>query len=151
MEMQLFIGTKKLLACAMTRGEYNNYRGWDMPKNEKEAETGRLLEYIDGGEANHPDHNGYISWSPDSVFDGSYENVENGMSFEHAFVFLKAGRHISTESWYEETGEYVYLDSKKSSTGGELCLSLRCSSGGLIHNWQIPGVLMLRNDWILMK
>jgi len=69
---QHFIGTKIIIAEPMTRAEYNNYRGWQLPANECGDDKGYLVEYLDGGQANHPDHAGYISWSPDAVFNGAY-------------------------------------------------------------------------------
>lgn len=85
--MQYFIGTKILKARAMTRGEYNEYRGWDLPANEKPEDEGYLVEYLDGGEANHPGHAGYISWSPKDVFEKSYIGMD--CSMEHPDYVLR--------------------------------------------------------------
>lgn len=52
----------------MSRLAYNQLRGWELPANEDGADEGFLVEYIDGGPANHPDYAGYISWSPSDVF-----------------------------------------------------------------------------------
>ena len=60
----------------MNRLEYNEYRGWQLPENENGADEGFLVEYLDGGEANHPDHVGYISWSPKTVFDNAYNLID---------------------------------------------------------------------------
>lgn len=68
-EMKLFIGAKRVLAMAMSRGEYNDYRGWECSANEDPQDAGYLVEYLDGGESNHPNHEGYISWSPASPFE----------------------------------------------------------------------------------
>ncbi|MGO1272304.1 MAG: hypothetical protein ACTMK5_11030, partial [Pseudomonas helleri] len=64
-----FIGTKVVLALAMTRLAYNVYRGWELPADENGDDDGYLVEYTDGGAPNHPDHAGYISWSPKAQFD----------------------------------------------------------------------------------
>lgn len=71
--MHNFIGTKRVLAKPMTRGDYNLYRGWDLPANENGDDAGFLVEYVDGGQSNHPAHAGYISWSPASVFYKAYQ------------------------------------------------------------------------------
>ena len=71
--MQKYIGTKTVLATSMTRCEYNKYRGWDVPANENPEDEGFLVEYLDGGQQNHPDHAGYISWSPAGVFARAYQ------------------------------------------------------------------------------
>ena len=47
--MTAFVGTKSVLATPMTRGEYNEYRGWQIPENEDPNEQGYLIEYVDGG------------------------------------------------------------------------------------------------------
>ena len=71
-----FIGTKSVLATTMTRGEYNEYRGWTIPENEDPTEQGYLVEYVDGGKPNDDRHNGYISWSPRDVFEQSYHQAQ---------------------------------------------------------------------------
>lgn len=71
-----FIGTKSVLATTMTRGEYNEYRGWTIPENEDPTEQGYLVEYVDGGKPNDDRHKGYISWSPRDVFEQSYHQAQ---------------------------------------------------------------------------
>lgn len=60
--MKHYIGVKEIDAKPMTRGEYNKYRGWGIPKNEDPAEEGYLVQYPDG----------YESWSPKKVFEEAY-------------------------------------------------------------------------------
>jgi hypothetical protein len=74
--MQTYQGTKTILATAMLLGAYNELRGWTPPAGEDQTVEGYLVEYTDGGKPNHPDHNGYISWSPKDVFERSYKLVE---------------------------------------------------------------------------
>lgn len=69
---QHYVGTKILVALAMTRAAYNEYRGWKLPSDEDGADDGYLVEYQDGGKPNHPDHAGYISWTPKAQFDAAY-------------------------------------------------------------------------------
>lgn len=73
--MRHYIGTKTLSACPMTRGEYNEYRGWTPPEDENPAAPGYLVEYDNGGKANHPLHKSYISWSPADVFEQVYKEL----------------------------------------------------------------------------
>lgn len=75
--MKTFIGTKMVKASPMTRQEYNDYRDWELPSDENGTDTGYLVEYLDGGAPNHPDHEGYISWSPTEVFDAAYLQTRN--------------------------------------------------------------------------
>lgn len=74
--MKKYIGTKVLKAVPMNRGDYNILRGWNIPKNEDPKEDGYLVEYQDGGKPNHPDYEGYISWSPKDVFEKAYQLAE---------------------------------------------------------------------------
>lgn len=73
--MPLYEGTKRLYAIPMTRGAYNEYRGWTPPAGEDQAEPGYLVEYVDGGKPNDSRHAGYISWSPAGVFEATYKPV----------------------------------------------------------------------------
>jgi hypothetical protein len=72
-----FIGKKEVLASPMTRAEYNKYRGWKLPEDENGKDEGFLIEYVEGGDGNHPDHKGYISWSPKKVFVKAYKIAES--------------------------------------------------------------------------
>lgn len=73
--MQRYVCHKEVLARPMSRQEYNDYRGWELPADENGADEGFLVEYLDGGQANHPDHAGYISWSPKAVFVRGYTEL----------------------------------------------------------------------------
>lgn len=74
----VFVGTKAVIALPMNRQDYIDYRGWQLPENENGEDLGFLVEYLDGGKSNHPDHKGYISWSPAEVFLRSYSHVTQG-------------------------------------------------------------------------
>lgn len=77
-EMPLYEGTKQLRARPMNKLGYCNYRGWTVPEDEDPYENGYLVEYEDGGKPNHPDHKGYISWSPADVFERTYVAMDDG-------------------------------------------------------------------------
>jgi len=68
-------GTKRLQAWPATRGEYNEYRGWTMPTDEDALEAGYMVEYEQDGHPNHPNHDGYVSWSPATVFERTYKSL----------------------------------------------------------------------------
>jgi hypothetical protein len=76
--MEKYIGVKEVEATPMTRIEYNNYRVWEIPVEEKgmEHDEGHLVEYLNSPNSNHPNHEGYISWSPKKVFEESYFSSE---------------------------------------------------------------------------
>ena len=96
--MDRYFGTKEILATPMTRAAYNDYRGWDLPADEDGEDQGYLVEYLDGGQSNHPNHQGYISWSPAEVFNSAYQPV-SAMSFGHAIEAAKAGNRIARAGW----------------------------------------------------
>lgn len=113
LSMVAFIGTKSVLATTMTRGEYNEYRGWTIPENEDPTEQGYLVEYVDGGKPNDERHAGYISWSPRDVFEKSYhqsqtsqdrvrlEQIELTQKLDALENFLDKGQpaFIDDEQW----------------------------------------------------
>ena len=74
--MKKYTGTKEVNAKPMTRLEYNNLRGWALPSDENGFDKGFLVEYIDGGTPNTKLFSGYISWSPEEVFNKSYKPSE---------------------------------------------------------------------------
>lgn len=78
--MKEFQCNKKVLARPMSRQEYTDYRGWELPSDEDGSDEGYLVEYVGSPGRNHPDHMGYISWSPKSVFDAGYHDVSDYQS-----------------------------------------------------------------------
>ena len=101
--MTAFVGTKSVLATEMTRGDYNEYRGWQLPADEVDLkdEQGFLVEYLDGGRSNHDNHKGYISWSPKDVFERSYKapNLNSNLTFGEALEHLKKGARVARSGW----------------------------------------------------
>lgn len=75
MESTVYESHKKALRLAMNRLDYNIYRGWELPADEDGTDDGYLVEHLDGGTPNHPDHDGYVSWSPKAQFDNGYTEV----------------------------------------------------------------------------
>lgn len=137
---QHYIGTKIVLAIAMTRIAYNEYRGWTLPADENGADEGYLVEYTDGGAANHPAHAGYISWSPKAQFDAAYR-ATNGLSFGHAIAALKAGKRVARAGWNGK-GMWLVLDPGSFVPGAR--------EGSVYHNVGITGAFTI-NPHIDMK
>mgnify|MGYP000456261104 CR=1 FL=1 len=96
--MQRFIGTKLINAVAMNRQDYNELRGWELPADEDGSDKGFLVEYVDGGEPNVDGYEGYVSWSPDEVFNNAYRSVE-GLSFGLAIEAMKKGLKVARKGW----------------------------------------------------
>ena len=65
-------GARVVFAKPMTRLDFHIYRGWQLPSDEDGSDEGYLVEYMHGGKPNHPDHEGYISWSPSYIFENDY-------------------------------------------------------------------------------
>lgn len=105
--MQKYIGTKIILATAMNLRAYNEKRGWPMPPDENPAAEGYLIEYTDGGKPNHPDHQGYISWSPKEQFEAAYRSSP-GLTFGHAIEALKRGCRVCRAGWNGK-GMFVFM------------------------------------------
>ena len=71
--MEQGVTIKRIKRKPMTLGEYNNFRGWEMPSNEDGATEGYLIEYIDSPNANTEEYDNYVSWSPKKVSDASFQ------------------------------------------------------------------------------
>lgn len=103
-----YLGVKEIVARAMTRLEYVQYRGWDLPEDENGNDEGYLVEYLNGGQPNHPGHAGYISWSPKEVFEKSYRPID-GMTFGLAIEAAKKGFKIARKGWNGKNMFVVYM------------------------------------------
>src|SRR5690606_8908472 len=156
--MKKFIGSKIIQAKPMNRLEYNEYSGWQLPENENGADEGFLVEYLDGGEANHPDHVGYISWSPKAVFENAYR--ESGkMSFGDALVMLEQGEKMSRSGWNGKgifirlqrpdenskmTSPYIFIDTTGLQTDNPDAPKSRVP-------WLASQTDMLAKDWCIVE
>ena len=96
--MKTYIGVKIVKAKPMTRKEYNDYRGWDLPADENGSDEGYLVEYPNGSGGNHPDHEGYISWCPTAQFVEANQPID-GMTFGHAIEAARKGLKIARAGW----------------------------------------------------
>lgn len=105
--MKKYIGTKIINAKPMTRGDYNNFRGWELPADEDGSDEGYLVEYTDGGKANTTEYRGYVSWSPKDVFERSYK-LTSGLSFSMALDAVKCGEKVAREGWNGK-GMFIFL------------------------------------------
>lgn len=164
--LEQYIGVKLIKAKPMTRGEYNDYRGWQIPENEDPAEKGYLVEYLDSSNSVHPNHENYISWSPADVFEEAYRPT-SGMTFGLALEANKKGSFIAREGW---NGKGMYIVYQKGYPDGIPCnkqtaeayginegdlfkvrpyLQLRCVDGS--HQMWTPSVSdCLAEDWYIV-
>lgn len=108
--MKRYIGTKIIKAEPMTRGDYNKYRGWQIPVDEEPTEKGYLVKYSDG----------YESWTPLKQFEEAYRRCDN-MPFGLAIEALKKGKKVARKGWNGK-GMYLFLaDGQDLTSGGIAC------------------------------
>lgn len=171
--MQNYMGFKHIRAKKMTRGDYNALRDWPVPADENPADDGYLVEYLDGGERNHADYDGYISWSPKAVFEGAYR-PSGEMTFGMALEAIKAGHKVARKGW---NGKGMFLYLKKATTitpemcsdpllkklvvenGGTLlglpsvCMYTHDGTGrkAILTGWAASQSDMLYEDWVILE
>lgn len=95
--MKQYIGTKIVKAEAMSRGEYNEYRGWSIPTDENPADEGYMLHHESGRK----------SWTPKAEFEAAYRRTD-GLSFGLAIEAAKMGKKIARAGWNGKD-QYVEL------------------------------------------
>lgn len=170
--MKSFIGTKMILARPMKRGEYNVYRGWDIPQDENPSDEGYLVEYVDGGQANHHKHPGYISWSPKDVFERAYR-PSSGLDFGDALRAVKAGQRIARAGWNGKDmwvalsgpleGRRIPANAFWSKHNAEYAsetidghatvlpsLTMKTAGGEILMGWLASQTDMLAEDWVVL-
>lgn len=157
-----YIRTNIVEADPMTLGEYNNFRGWNIPENEDPNTEGYKITYADG----------YISWCPKGRFDEVSRPVD-GMTFGQALEALKSGLKVTRRGWNGK-GMYLWLlpqtevkrewchDPRLIEAMGQndslLCLgSIRMfthdSSGrhAVLTGWLASQSDMLLEDWMIFE
>lgn len=168
--MKNYFGTKQIKAQVMTRREYNQYRGWQLPADENGDDVGFLVEYVDGGKANHPGHAGYISWSPADVFATAYK-PSGAMTFGHAIEAMKRGHRVSRAGWNGK-GMWVALSPGHMNLAAEKfwagpnrdyaeaqggtahvlpCFTMKTATGEILMGWLASQTDMLEEDWGIIE
>ena len=161
-DLKEFIGTKIINAKPMSRLDYNIFRGWELPANENGSDEGYLVEYIDGGEPNTKEYQGYISWSPKVQFENAYKQSGN-LSFGDAITYLKLGYKVARAGWNgkgltlslklpeegvnDMTLPYIYMtypSTPASDTAPENHINARVP-------WLASQTDMLAEDWCLVN
>lgn len=161
---QRFIGTKLILAEAMTRAAYNTFRGWTLPADENGADEGYLVEYLDGGKPNVQGRAGYVSWSPKEQFDAAYRPC-TAMTFGLALEALKRGRRVARAGWNGK-GMFAYLVPANSYPAQTGAAKAFFGEGGMVpynaylalkgaddtvSTWAPSGSDALAEDWLIVE
>lgn len=152
--MELHVGIKLIKATYMTREAYNEYRGWKLPDDEIHLakEAGYLVEYLDGGESNHPNHVGYISWSPSKVFAQAYKR-SGFLGFSHVLELVRQGGRVRRPHWGKK---YLYLQENAQLTRGYKGLKqsnyLAVNTGkAASRRWESNQDDILAKDWEIVE
>lgn len=101
----------------MTRGAYNEYKGWTLPADEDPTDEGYLVVYQDG----------YKSWSPKAVFEGAYRDCA-GLTFGIAVELLKDGAKMTRSGW---NGSGMFIVYQKGYPGGIPCNTQTADAWGM--------------------
>lgn len=149
--MTAFIGTKEVLAAPMSRGEYNQYQGWTIPEGENPSDDGYLIEYLNGGKPNHPEHTGYISWSPKDVFEQAYKppKLNSNLTFGEALELLKSGVRVARSGW---NGKDMWLKLLHPTEYVLMTLPyiyMKTATNDLVP-WLASQTDMLAEDWLVL-
>ena len=162
--MNRFIGTKIIIAEAMTRAAYNLFRGWTLPADENGADEGYLVEYQDGGKPNVLGRAGYVSWSPKEKFDAAYRPC-TAMTFGLALEALKRGARVARAGWNGK-GMFAYLVPANSYPAQTGAAKAFFGEGGMVpynaylalkgaddtvSTWAPSGSDALAEDWLIVE
>ena len=147
--MEKYIGTKTIEAEPMTRGNYNKYRGWAIPADENPDDEGYLVKYSDG----------YISWSPEKVFNEAYKK-SGEMNFGHALELLKQGEKVARKGWNGK-GMFLFLATGKQfesdNLGDQLpeivndVVCMKTAQNTICIGWLASQTDMLAEDWKIVE
>lgn len=105
-QMDVYVGTILAKCRAMTRGEYNQLRGWTLPENENPDDTGMLLDIVNGKSSNIEGFDGYVTWLPTAEFEYTYRRAK-GLDFGRAKDLLRQGIPMCRAGWNGK-GMFVY-------------------------------------------
>ena len=148
--MEKFIGTKIIHAEPMTRGEYNKFRGWQIPADENPDDAGYKVVYSDD----------YVSWSPADAFEEAYRQCDS-LPFSLAIEAVKKGKRVARKGW---NGKNQYIElatniSYKNAVGevvncehdaiGNKAIAF-VGTSGVQMGWLASQSDMLADDWCIV-
>lgn len=104
-EPLVLFGSKLVTAYPMTRSEYNELRGWQLPVNENGNDEGFLLNSLTNSEPNTDFLDGYVNWVTKDQCEKEFRQTMN-FTFGLAVEALKLGHKVSRTGW---NGKGMYL------------------------------------------
>lgn len=151
-----YIGTKRIDAAPMTRGEYAKLSGRNSiltEKGESESDNGYHVRYPDG----------YESWSPKSAFDAAYRKSGN-MTFGHAIELLKLGCKMARKGWngkgmflylikgaeFQNALKYGYGEYEREPTITS-SIAMKTAQNTIVIGWLASQTDMLAEDWHIVE
>jgi len=154
--MNKYICRRVVDAEAMTRGDYNQYRGWQLPADEDGSDAGYLI--APAGAAP-----GYVQWMPEGEFNRTHSLLK-GMNFSDALEIVKVGVAICRSGWNGKD-QYVFRISTdemarvlmlgharmKDVTAVDPVLALKNAQGGIQLGWAPSQGDLFANDWEIYK
>lgn len=160
-QMEVFVGTKTIKAVSTTKKEYCEYRGWNLPDDEDPNEEIMLVEYEVDPESkiNHENHDGYVTMSPQYVFDKAY-NRNGSLDFGAALISLKDGKKIARSGWNGKDMFLFHNDGRRNGIGRRAIeeghirevldvapfIVMKTATGELVP-WLASQTDMLSEDW----
>lgn len=123
----MYLGVKLVNAYPMSRRDYNDFRGWQLPSNENGDDPGYLVEYLDGGKPNTDRFDGYVSWSPKDVFEKAYFPTE-GFDLGAALAWAKQGFRVARKGW---NGKGMWVAFKPGYPNGVPCNKATADAHGM--------------------
>lgn len=148
MSDNLLLGNFTVKATPMTLGEYNRYRGWELPSNESADTLGFLLErvnYATGGVL-------HTTWEPVEVVEQSYTTLTATHDFSDALHLLKCGARVARKGW-NGVGMHVRWEDGTRLADGTLVEGhfVIVSGLGVVNTW-VPSVSDLQaTDWYVIE
>ncbi len=147
-------------AMAMTRQEYNDLRGWQLPENENGSDAGYLIEDSEG-EQNTDKFKGFVQWLPKSEFERKYivesdekhpkEDAPKDMpvatvDFGSAVYALKQGKKVARSGW---NGKGMYI--RYVPTTNSLNEHLEIKNVKDTFDTWVPSISdLLAEDWVVL-
>jgi hypothetical protein len=146
--MEKYLGVKLIEAEAMNLGDYNKFKGWEIPKDENSQREGYKVKYSDD----------YISWSPKEVFEEAYRKIDR-LTFGLAVEALKKGNKVARQGWNGK-GMWLLLikdwtiDAKHScNVAGLLPISFIAmkTADSKFVPWLASQTDVLAEDWVIIE
>lgn len=140
--MEAGLTIKRIKRKPMTLGEYNKFRGWDLPDNEDEYNTeGYLIEYLDSPNANTDEYDNYVSWSPKKISDDAFQpeviETRNTMEIKNDLLSNKYTRvfcEAKEDQKFNAPHHFEVVSVIESGTGAETLAFIDFQCGPIKEN-----------------